>query len=140
MNYEDNLVITEKNYFESSFGCFQGISKGLMKQFLKCPLKKGASIKIGNRIWIFDFLSYNERYDCLSLYWVSSDKKLLTRISDHWSGRNGLKNIAKCFWSIKNPTKTCTKFSCKAEGWGKSMSFTLTGGLISFDKMESIAD
>ena len=90
-----------RSYVEMNFSPEEG---GWGYRFTDLP----RSIKLGNRIWNYNFMSYSQRWGSTSIYYVSEDETHLMRISDHWSessvDTNNCGNIRFCYWCLKgNP-------------------------------------
>lgn len=114
------MKIKNYNYFSSSYGRFKvqptkwaELALGHIE--IEChsdPLtgdpagysSKQTHVRLGNRIWTPNYVSYNARHNSLSAYWTSEDGQYLLRLSDHWS--EGCKSvhkvgrIAHCLWAL----------------------------------------
>lgn len=139
------MYIDKTNYFEASRGHFkvQPVSWAWTAFEAVGPWEykdpKGVSmarvynaqqkIKLGNHVWLPNFVSYSPKFNSLSCYWISEDEKHLLRLSDHWSESNIRKvntigNIRYCWWSLEG------RFQPSVQG--------MHLGLISFSEMTSL--
>ena len=147
------MKINEQNYFLSSTGSFDPLSPKMTQRFwdalslerpefiwdtldgeyhLEYP-KKVKPVTMNGHRFDFTFLSFNQRWGSISCYWVSSDKKFLVRLSDHWSSgarrSPGCRKIRNCRWRLRKS---------KAKGefpWLLDEKF-VEGGIIAFNKLK----
>ena len=136
------MKINKNNYFSSSYGRFKvqptkWAELALRHIDIECrsdPLtgdrrysSKQEKVRLGNRTWIPNFVSYNARYGSVSAYWTSEDGQYLLRLSDHWSegpkSVHKVGRIARCLWALDGrPQKAFNGFHL---------------GIIKFSDMES---
>ena len=147
------MKITYLNYFQCSTGSFEPLSPKLTQRFwdvlslvrpefswdtldgeyrLEYP-KNVKPVTMNGHRFDFNFLSFNKRWGSISCYWVSSDKKFLVRLSDHWSSGSrfgtNCRRIRNCLWRLRKS---------KAKGefpWLINYEF-IEGGIIAFNKLK----
>ncbi len=90
-------------YWENTEGTFTAIPS----TWSKAVLKKAPRLRLGNRAWVRNFISYSPRWGSLSVYYLSEDGEWLIRVSDHWSeaGSHRTKTcggIRSCYWTLKS--------------------------------------
>lgn len=125
------MKIKTTNYFSSSYGRFRvqptKWAELALRHFeIEChsdPLigdyagysHKQKQMRLGNRTWLPNYVSYSARYGSVSAYWTSEDGQYLMRLSDHWS--EGCKSvhkvgrIARCLWALEGrPQKAFNGF------------------------------
>jgi hypothetical protein len=114
-------MITSSNYFEHSSGVFKiqpttwagsaisavsiEVTYGFDGVSYDAKVRTDQEpVRLGNRNWLPNFVSYSITWGSLSAYWVSEDGQYLLRVSDHWSsgpvGVYQCGNIAKCWWEL----------------------------------------
>ena len=135
-------MITANNYFENSSGNFSPICSAWSKKILNNNTINIENIPdiitLGNKEFILNHISLNERYKSISIYYVSKDNNYLIRLADHWSdSNNGIfccGRIAHCYWTLNGHTTQPINYI--TDYWGYPKSYKIIGGIIAFKDME----
>ena len=143
------MSIDTDTYFKATYGCFKLQPKSWVEKVVDhikvtevIDYYEGRSykygqteMKLGNRIWKPNFISYSDKWMSLSAYWISDDGQYLLRVSDHWSkAPKGIKtcgSIKQCYWTIQG---TANKSGIKHPSFSKPLWM----GIVKLSDMEYI--